>query len=159
MARLIDGNVLAAALRAQVAAAVTLLRERHGVVPGLAVVLVGDDPASQVYTRNKTRACDETGIASFEHRLPADCGMSALIELIGALNAADRVDGILVQLPLPAGLDQKPDYRRARSGKGRGRLPSAQCRPAVERRARFCPVHAAGRDAASAQRPTRFVRR
>jgi methylenetetrahydrofolate dehydrogenase (NADP+)/methenyltetrahydrofolate cyclohydrolase len=106
MARLIDGRALAAVLRTRVAAAVTQLRERHGVVPGLAVVLVGDDPASRVYTRNKARACEETGIASFEHRLRADCGIAALLDLVGALNADERVDGILVQLPLPAGIEQ-----------------------------------------------------
>ena len=106
MERLIDGKALAAALRKQVAEAAARLRERHGVVPGLAAILVGDDPASQVYVRSKARACREAGIASFEHRLPADCGMAALIELIGAVNADERVDGILVQLPLPVGLDQ-----------------------------------------------------
>ncbi len=106
MARLIDGTALAAALRTQIAETAARLRERHGVVPGLATVLVGDDPASHVYVRNKARACRDAGIASFEHRLLADCGMPALNELIGALNADERVDGILVQLPLPVGLDQ-----------------------------------------------------
>ena len=105
VARLIDGRALAAALREEVAAAAARLRERHGVVPGLAAVLVGDDPASEIYVRSKARACREAGIASFEHRLPADCAMPALLELIASLNADDRVDGILVQLPLPAGLD------------------------------------------------------
>jgi methylenetetrahydrofolate dehydrogenase (NADP+)/methenyltetrahydrofolate cyclohydrolase len=105
MSRLIDGTALAAAFRKRVAEAVAQLRERHGVVPGLAAVLIGDDPASQVYVRGKSRACREAGIASFEHRLPADCGMAALIELIGALNTDERVDGVLVQLPLPVGLD------------------------------------------------------
>jgi methylenetetrahydrofolate dehydrogenase (NADP+)/methenyltetrahydrofolate cyclohydrolase len=106
MARLIDGKTLAAALREQVAETVAQLRQRHGVVPGLAAILVGGDLASQVYIRGKARACGEAGIASFEHRLPADCGMAALIELIDELNADERVDGILVQLPLPVGLDQ-----------------------------------------------------
>ncbi len=106
MARLIDGTALAATLRKQIAATAAQLSERHGVVPGLATILVGDNPASQVYIRGKTRACRDAGIASFEHRLPADCGMPALNELIGSLNADERVDGILVQLPLPAGLDQ-----------------------------------------------------
>jgi methylenetetrahydrofolate dehydrogenase (NADP+)/methenyltetrahydrofolate cyclohydrolase len=105
-ARLIDGKALAAALREQIAEATARLRERHGVVPGLAAILVGDDPASQVYVRNKARACRDAGIASFEHRLPPDCEISALIELIGALNTDERVDGILVQLPLPVGLGQ-----------------------------------------------------
>jgi methylenetetrahydrofolate dehydrogenase (NADP+)/methenyltetrahydrofolate cyclohydrolase len=107
MARLIDGKALAAALRLEVAAATALLRERHGVVPGLAAILVGDDPASQVYVKSKARACREAGIASFEHRLPADCGMKALLGLVARLNADDRVDGILVQLPLPAGFDPR----------------------------------------------------
>ena len=103
---MIDGKALAAVLREQVAKAAARLRERHSVVPGLAAVQVGDDPASQVYIRSKTRACGEAGIELFEHRLPADCGMPALLELIAALNADERVDGILVQLPLPAGFDQ-----------------------------------------------------
>ncbi|MGD9614646.1 MAG: bifunctional methylenetetrahydrofolate dehydrogenase/methenyltetrahydrofolate cyclohydrolase FolD [Alphaproteobacteria bacterium] len=105
-ARLIDGKALAAMLRTQVAGAAAQLRERRGAAPGLAAVLVGDDPASQVYIRSKARACRDAGIASFEHRLPADCGMKALLELIAELNADERVDGILVQLPLPAGLDR-----------------------------------------------------
>jgi methylenetetrahydrofolate dehydrogenase (NADP+)/methenyltetrahydrofolate cyclohydrolase len=106
MARLIDGKALAAALREQVAAAAAQLRERRGVVPGLAAVLVGHNPASEVYVRSKARACRDAGIASFEHHLPADCDMAALLARIAALNADDRVDGILVQLPLPAALDQ-----------------------------------------------------
>jgi methylenetetrahydrofolate dehydrogenase (NADP+)/methenyltetrahydrofolate cyclohydrolase len=106
MARLIDGRALAAELRREVAAAVTRLRQRDGLAPGLATVLVGDDPASQVYVRGKTRACREAGIAAFEHHLPADCGMPALLALIAALNGDDRIDGILVQLPLPAGFDR-----------------------------------------------------
>ena len=106
MARLIDGRAQAAALRERIAGATALLRERHGVVPGLATILVGDDPASDIYVRSKVRACHDAGIASFEHRLPADCGLPALLERIAGLNADERVDGILVQLPLPAGLDR-----------------------------------------------------
>lgn len=106
-ARLIDGKTLATSLREQIAGAVVRLRESRGIVPGLAAVLVGDNPASDVYVRSKARACREAGIASFEHRLRADCGMKALVELVAALNKDDRVDGILVQLPLPAGLDQR----------------------------------------------------
>lgn len=106
MARLIDGKALATALRLEVAAATALLHERHGVVPGLAAILVGDDPASQVYVKSKARACREAGIASFEHHLSADCGIKALLDLVAELNADDRVDGILVQLPLPARFDQ-----------------------------------------------------
>src|SRR5437764_10170448 len=106
-ARLIDGRAIAAALRARVAAAAADLRDRHGITAGLAAVLVGDDPASEVYVRNKVRACVETGIGSFEHRLPAGTGAAAILELIARLNADDRVDGILVQLPLPPAIDAR----------------------------------------------------
>jgi methylenetetrahydrofolate dehydrogenase (NADP+)/methenyltetrahydrofolate cyclohydrolase len=105
-ARIIDGKAIAAGLRQQVAQAAAALRGRDGVTAGLAAVLVGDDPASQVYVRSKARACTEAGLASFEHRLPADCGPAALLGLMRQLNADDRVDGILVQLPLPAPLDR-----------------------------------------------------
>jgi methylenetetrahydrofolate dehydrogenase (NADP+)/methenyltetrahydrofolate cyclohydrolase len=105
MAPLIDGRAAAAVLRDRVAEAAAVLRERHGIVPGLAAVLVGDDPASEVYVRSKARACRAAGIASFEHRLPGDCGIEALLDLTARLNADDRVDGILIQLPLPCGLD------------------------------------------------------
>jgi methylenetetrahydrofolate dehydrogenase (NADP+)/methenyltetrahydrofolate cyclohydrolase len=104
-AALIDGKALADRLRHDVAEAAARLRDRYGVTAGLATVLVGDDPASQVYVRGKARACAAAGIASFEHRLRAACGKAELLDLIAALNADERVDGILVQLPLPRGLD------------------------------------------------------
>lgn len=104
---LIDGKALAAGLRQRVAEAAASLRQRHHRGPGLAAVLVGDDAASEVYVRSKARACAAAGIASFEHRLPADCGMPAVLDLIARLNADERVDGILVQLPLPHGLDPR----------------------------------------------------
>lgn len=107
MAQLIDGRVIAARLRERVAVAAAALRTRHGVTPGLAAVLVGDDPASAVYVRSKARACAAAGLASFEHRLPADTQLSALLDLIVRLNRDDRVDGILVQLPLPRDLDAR----------------------------------------------------
>ena len=106
-ARLIDGRAIATALRARIAAAAIDLRRRHGVAAGLAAVLIGDDPASDVYVRSKVRGCSETGIASFEHRLPADAGAASVLELIARLNANDRVDGILVQLPLPPAVDTR----------------------------------------------------
>ncbi len=108
-ATLIDGQAIAAELRQRVSAAVASLgqsqAERPAITPGLAAILVGNDPASEVYVRNKARACAAAGIASFEYRLPADAGLAELLELIGRLNADDRVDGILVQLPLPPGID------------------------------------------------------
>jgi methylenetetrahydrofolate dehydrogenase (NADP+) / methenyltetrahydrofolate cyclohydrolase len=106
-AQLIDGRAIAAALRDKVAAAVAEVRARHGVVPGLAAVLVGDDPASAVYVRSKARACAAAGIASFEHRLAADTPAAVLLDLVARLNTDDRVDGILVQLPLPPAIEAR----------------------------------------------------
>ena len=96
-ARIIDGKGFAAGLRARVAEHVAAL----GFAPGLAVVLVGEDPASQVYVRSKGRATVEAGMKSFEHRLEADAPEEALLSLVGKLNADPEVHGILVQLPLP----------------------------------------------------------
>jgi methylenetetrahydrofolate dehydrogenase (NADP+) / methenyltetrahydrofolate cyclohydrolase len=103
-ARIIDGKAFAAALRARVAAAVAELT-RKGIVPGLAVVLVGDDPASQVYVRTKGRQTLEAGMRSFEHRLPATAPQAEVVDLVRRLNADPGIDGILVQLPLPGGLN------------------------------------------------------
>ncbi len=104
-ARLIDGKASGAALRLRVAAAAADLKTRHGIVPGLATVLVGEDPASQVYVRSKGKASIEAGLASFEHKLPASTSEAELLALIAKLNADPSVDGILVQLPLPAQID------------------------------------------------------
>ena len=100
-ARIIDGKEFAEGLRARVAAAVPAFVTATGRAPGLAVVLVGDDPASHVYVRNKGLATVAAGMASFEHRLPADTSEADLLALVRDLNADDRVDGILVQLPAP----------------------------------------------------------
>ena len=104
-AAIIDGRAHADRLRARLADAVVDFREKAGRAPGLAVVLVGDDPASGVYVRAKGRATREAGMESFEHRLPATAAQGELLALVGALNDDDAVDGILVQLPLPDGLD------------------------------------------------------
>jgi methylenetetrahydrofolate dehydrogenase (NADP+)/methenyltetrahydrofolate cyclohydrolase len=101
---IIDGKAAAAALREAIAHDVARLLE-HGVQPGLAVVLVGEDPASQVYVRAKARQTVEAGMASFEYRLPTQIDEAALLGLIATLNADDAVDGILVQLPLPSHID------------------------------------------------------
>jgi len=100
-ARIIDGKAVAAAVRKQVARDVASLAET-GTVPGLAVVLVGEDPASEIYVRSKVRLTREAGMNSFEHRLPADTSEQQLLALIAKLNADATVHGILVQLPLPA---------------------------------------------------------
>ncbi|MCY4546827.1 MAG: bifunctional methylenetetrahydrofolate dehydrogenase/methenyltetrahydrofolate cyclohydrolase FolD [Defluviicoccus sp.] len=104
MSRLIDGKAVAAELRARVAEAVAVLADRD-ISPGLATVLVGEDPASRVYVRNKIRMCAEVGIRSIEHAPDAGISQAALLDLVGRLNADPEVDGILVQLPLPAGID------------------------------------------------------
>ncbi len=100
-ATIIDGKAFAAEIRTQVAGHVARLREMHGVTPGLAVVLVGEDPASEVYVRSKGRMTVEVGMQSFEHRLPAETSEADLLALVEQLNADPSVHGILVQLPLP----------------------------------------------------------
>ncbi|WP_315723413.1 MULTISPECIES: bifunctional methylenetetrahydrofolate dehydrogenase/methenyltetrahydrofolate cyclohydrolase FolD [unclassified Bradyrhizobium] len=104
-ARIIDGKVIAADLRAQVASEVERVKCDHGLTPGLAVVLVGNDPASEVYVRSKHTQTQAAGMASFEHKLPADVSQAELLALIGKLNQDPSVHGILVQLPLPKGLE------------------------------------------------------
>ncbi len=101
----IDGKAFAARVRDKVTAGVAALKEAHGVVPGLAVVLVGEDPASEVYVRNKARQTAEVGMASFKHALPAETPEADLLALIDRLNADPAVHGILVQLPLPDHID------------------------------------------------------
>lgn len=104
-AQIIDGKAFAADIRASVAREVARLRDDLGIVPGLAVVLVGEDPASQVYVRNKGRMTVEVGMQSFEHRLAEETEEQQLLGLIDRLNADPQVHGILVQLPLPAHID------------------------------------------------------
>ncbi|KZD20950.1 bifunctional methylenetetrahydrofolate dehydrogenase/methenyltetrahydrofolate cyclohydrolase FolD [Tardiphaga robiniae] len=104
-ASIIDGKIIAAELRGRVAAEVARVKSEHGVTPGLAVVLVGSDPASEVYVRSKHKQTQEAGMASFEHKLPADVAQADLIALVQKLNTDPTVHGILVQLPLPKGLD------------------------------------------------------
>lgn len=106
-AKLIDGKALAARLREECRQRVRGLHDEHGVVPGLAVVLVGDDPASAVYVANKVKACAQAGIRSFHHPLGSDVRTEELVALIRALNADRAVHGILVQLPLPAHVDMR----------------------------------------------------
>jgi methylenetetrahydrofolate dehydrogenase (NADP+)/methenyltetrahydrofolate cyclohydrolase len=104
-AMVIDGKLIAEQTRAEAAAGARTLETRTGVVPHLAAVLVGDDPASAVYVRNKHIACEKAGFKSTLHRLPASTGQAELLALVQALNADPGVHGILVQLPLPKGLD------------------------------------------------------
>ncbi|MCO5132405.1 MAG: bifunctional methylenetetrahydrofolate dehydrogenase/methenyltetrahydrofolate cyclohydrolase FolD [Xanthobacteraceae bacterium] len=104
-ARIIDGKLIATELRARVADEVARVQRDHDLTPGLAVVLVGNDPASEVYVRSKHKQTQAAGMASFEHVLPADVTQDKLLGLIGRLNRDPAVHGILVQLPLPAAFD------------------------------------------------------
>ncbi len=104
--KIIDGKAFAATLRTKVADGVSAFIERAGRKPGLAVVLVGEDPASAVYVRNKGKMTVEAGMESLEFKLPASIGEEELLDLVEELNADDRVDGILVQLPLPDHIDE-----------------------------------------------------
>jgi methylenetetrahydrofolate dehydrogenase (NADP+)/methenyltetrahydrofolate cyclohydrolase len=104
-ARIIDGKAYAKGLRERIASAVTRLKGNHGLTPGLAVVLVGEDPASQVYVRNKHKQTLEAGMNSWEHRLPAETSEKDLLALVQQLNEDPSVHGILVQLPLPKHMD------------------------------------------------------
>ena len=112
IAQIIDGKAFAAGLRGRVAEFAATFAQSAGRKAGLAVVLVGEDPASQVYVRSKGKATLECGMASFEHRLPADTAQETLLALVDRLNADPLVDGILVQLPLPGQLDEQAVVER-----------------------------------------------
>lgn len=106
MAMRIDGKAIAASVRSDVAKEVTALKEQ-GITPGMAVVIVGDDPASRIYVNNKKKACAEVGIYSEEYALPATTTQEELTKLVQELNGRKEINGILVQSPLPRGLDEK----------------------------------------------------
>ena len=106
MATIIDGKLVSAAVKKSVADEVNVLKEK-GITPGLAVIIVGDDPASRVYVNNKKKACAEVGFYSEEYALPADTTMQELLEVIDVLNKRVDINGILCQLPLPKHLDEK----------------------------------------------------
>ncbi len=107
MAKIIDGKAISAAIRGEIAAEVEQMKKNNGFVPGLAVIIVGEDPASQVYVRNKKKDCDETGINSIVHALPENTTQEELLALVNKLNNDDSVHGIIVQLPLPKHLDSE----------------------------------------------------
>ena len=107
-ARIIDGKAFAADLRVRIAEEVAELKAKHGLQPGLAVVLVGEDPASQIYVKSKGEQTKAAGMHSEEHRLPATATLDEIVALVTKLNADKAVHGILVQLPLPNGLDSAP---------------------------------------------------
>ncbi|MBE6662581.1 MAG: bifunctional methylenetetrahydrofolate dehydrogenase/methenyltetrahydrofolate cyclohydrolase FolD [Ruminococcaceae bacterium] len=107
MAKIIDGKAISAQVRAELAEETKLFEKENGFLPGLAVVIVGDDPASHVYVRNKGRACDEVGFYSETHKLPKETTQEELEALVDRLNADEKIHGILVQLPLPKHLDEE----------------------------------------------------
>ena len=116
-ARIIDGKSIAANVRHQVRAQIDTRLETGKRRPGLAVVLVGNDPASEIYVKNKRRACEETGLLSRSYDLPTETSQQALLDLIDALNEDETIDGILVQLPLPAHIDAETIIERIRPDK------------------------------------------
>ncbi|MCL4473162.1 MAG: bifunctional methylenetetrahydrofolate dehydrogenase/methenyltetrahydrofolate cyclohydrolase FolD [Actinobacteria bacterium] len=108
MAEIIDGKKISADIRAEVAEDVRKMKEQYGLTPGLAVVLVGDDPGSQIYVNNKEKACAEVGFNSFKYVLPTETTQETLMALVDELNGREDVHGILVQMPLPKHLDPTP---------------------------------------------------
>ena len=142
-ARVIDGREVAAVVRDRVAAEVRELREQ-GVEPGLATVLVGDDPASEVYVRMKHRACDEVGIDSFDHELPATVSAGELGPLMAELGADPRVSGILLQLPLPEHLAADALTARIPAAKDVDGLTPASAAALVQGRPSLVPCTPAG---------------
>ena len=116
-AQLLDGKAIAAQRRSEVQKRVATLIQKGQRVPGLAVILVGDDPASEVYVRNKRKACDEVGILSQAYDLPTSTTQSSLLELLNRLNQDTRIDGILVQLPLPTHIDTQAIIEHIRPDK------------------------------------------
>jgi methylenetetrahydrofolate dehydrogenase (NADP+)/methenyltetrahydrofolate cyclohydrolase len=142
-ALLIDGKAVAARLRTEVAGAAAELRAR-GVVPGLAVVLVGDDPASAIYVRNKTRAAREAGVDGRDHKLPASTTQAELAAVVDALNRDPAVDGILVQLPLPAPLDPDAVIRSLDPSKDVDGLHPTNLGLLAQGRPRFVPCTPSG---------------
>ncbi|CCQ90036.1 bifunctional 5,10 methylene-tetrahydrofolate dehydrogenase/cyclohydrolase [Nitrospina gracilis 3/211] len=104
---LIDGKLVSSVIKDRVQAEVAVLKDKTGKVPGLAVVLVGEDPASAVYVKNKNKTCEKVGFQSLSHNLPADTDEATLLKLVGDLNSDDSVHGILVQLPLPKQIDSQ----------------------------------------------------
>ncbi len=143
-ARLIDGKAIATAVRAEIGAEVDVLRRTAGRVPGLAVVLVGEDAASETYVRAKTRACQEVGIRSRLLRPATTIGLADLTRLVQALNADPDVDGILVQLPLPAHLDERRVLDAVDPVKDVDGFTTENIGRLVENRTRFVPCTPAG---------------
>ena len=144
IADLIEGKSLSAEIKAEVADGVAEMKSRHGVVPGLAVVLVGDDPASAVYVRNKQQAAAEVGMIAEDVHLPADTEQSALLARMAEINSDDRFHGMLVQLPLPAHIDKSTVISSIDPDKDVDGLHPFNMGLLVEGRQRFVPATPGG---------------
>ena len=143
-AELIDGKRIAEEIRAEVAVGVAEIKAKHGVTPGLAVVLVGDDPASAVYVRNKQRAATETGMYAEDVKLPADVSQNQLLERLDSIDEDDRFHGALVQLPLPSHIDKDAVMEALNPDKDVDGLHPVNMGRLVEGRQRFVPATPAG---------------
>ena len=117
-AKILDGKALARQIQAEIAEEVAEFIENNGIVPCLAAVLIGDNPASEVYVRNKRQACERSGIEGQLHRLPADASLEDLLKLVYKLNKSPEVHGILVQLPLPEQMDTGRVLQAVQPGQG-----------------------------------------
>jgi len=143
-ATILDGKALAEEMRAELSEQAAEFIQDSGVVPCLAAVLVGDNPASEIYVRNKQRACDRLGIESKLHRLPEDTSMEELLTVVNRLNRDENVHGILVQLPLPAGLDETRSLRAVSPLKDVDAFHPENVGLIVQNRPRFLPCTPAG---------------
>ncbi len=144
MSNILDGAALAKVVRAEVADGVAEVKQKHGVTPGLAAVLVGDDPASAVYVRNKRRACEEVGIFSNSFNLPASATEAELLRLVDELNRAPRFHGILVQLPLPETINDRNIIASLDPGKDVDGLHPYNAGLLLQGRPQFPPATPAG---------------
>ena len=148
-ATIIDGKAIAARVRAEVAREVESFTRKFGRAPGLATVLVGEDPASAVYVGGKQRACMEVGMVPFDRRLSADASFEEVAEELERLNADRAVSGMLLQLPVPEHLDGPTLTGMISAGQGRRRSDPGQRRAAVARASGAAAVHARRRDGAA----------
>ncbi len=144
MAKILDGSAVAKEIRGEVAAGVAEIQQKHQVSPGLAAVLVGDDPASAVYVRNKRRACDEVGMFSETFELPADTSQEDLLVLLERLNNDSKFHGILVQLPLPPHIDQQKTIEAVNPAKDVDGIHPFNLGRLAQGRATFVPCTPAG---------------
>ena len=143
-AQILDGNALARQIRCELAQEVSVFRDQHGVTPCLAALLVGDDPASGVYVRNKRRDCAEVGIESQLHELPRQTSQRDLLDLIERLNADPRVHGVLVQLPLPDHIDEQAVLEAVHTLKDVDAFHPENVGRLVQGRPRFLPCTPSG---------------